>query len=406
MRMSTSMLNQTAVNTILDQQNALSKTQQQISTGLRVQTPADDPVAAVQLLQLNDTQAQYQQFISNGQNVTTRLTLQEQALSDSTTTLQSIRDLVVQANSGSNNTSDLKSIATNIHGLEQQLQGIANRQDASGAYLFAGYSSTVQPFVRGATGTMNYVGDNGTQSVQIDTSTSIQMGDAGSTIYMNVPAGNGTFTTAAGTGNTGTGVIDTGSVTSASSWVPGQYTVTFTDATHWAVTDAAGSPVTDASGNAVTGTYDGSSGNVSFDGVSVGITGAPAAGDTFRVSTAGKEGVFTTLDKLVSNLNNAGSTPAARAQLATALGGTLQQIDQALAQVSTVTSNVGGRLSLVSSTATSLTSQSTTLTGQISNLANVDFVSATAQLSQQYVGLQAALSSYAQTAQLSLFKYL
>jgi len=188
--------------------------------------------------------------------------------------------------------------------------------------------------------------------------------------------------------------------------VPGQYTVTFTDATHWAVTDSSGNAVTDASGNPVTGTYNGSSGSVSFNGISVGISGAPAAGDTFTVSTAGQEGVFATLDKLVSNLNSATATPASRAQLATALGGSLQQIDQALGNVSAVTSNVGGRLSLVSATASSLNSQGTTLTSQISTLSNVDMVSATAQLSQQYVGLQAALSSYAQTAQLSLFKYL
>jgi len=406
MRMSTSMLSQNAVSAILDQQSALSRTQLQLATGKRINSPADDPVATVQLLGLNAASAQIQQYLSNGQAANTRLTLQEQALADSTGTLQSVRDLVVQANSGTNNVADLQAIATQVQSLAQQLQGVANRQDAQGDYLFSGYSASTQPFVRGASGAIIYAGDSGTRSVPIASGTSVQLGDAGSAIYMGVPAGNGTFTTAAGAANSGTGVINTGSVTNPAAWVAGQYTVTFTDASDWKVTDAAGNPVTDSSGNPVAGTYSGGSGTISFAGVQVGINGTPAAGDTFTVASAGTQDVFTTLDKLSNALQSAGSSPAARAQLASALGGALQQLDQALGQVSRVSTNIGARISLISSTATSLHSQSTTVTGQISNLADLDYASATSQLSQQYLGLQAAENSYAQVAQLSLFKYL
>jgi flagellar hook-associated protein 3 FlgL len=400
MRMSTSMLNDSAVGGILQDQSALSKTQNELSSGQSVNTPADDPVAAVELLQLNNTSSQYQQYISNGQSANTRLTLEEQALSDSTTTLQSIRDLVVQANSGTNNSSDLQSLGSQIQSLEQQLQGIANRQDAQGQYLFSGYSEGTQPFVRGRSGAVSYVGDSGARSVQLDSGTSVQMGDAGSAVYVSIPSGNGTFTTAASSGNTGTGLIDTGSVTNKSAWVPGQYTITFTDPTDYQVTNSSGSVVS-------TGTYDSSNGgSVAFNGIEVGITGAPATGDTFTVSPSGTESVFTTLDKLVNSLNNAGSSPAARAQLGSSLAGSLQQIDQALNQVSSVTSSVGSRISLISSVNSSLTSQSTTVTSEISNLSSVDYVAATAQYSQEYLALQAAEQSYAQIGQLSLFKYL
>jgi flagellar hook-associated protein 3 FlgL len=71
-----------------------------------------------------------------------------------------------------------------------------------------------------------------------------------------------------------------------------------------------------------------------------------------------------------------------------------------------VTSNVGSRISLISSVNSSLTSQSTTVATQISNLSGLDYASATAQYSQEYVALQAAEQSYAAIDQLSLFKYL
>jgi flagellar hook-associated protein 3 FlgL len=398
MRMSTSMLNEGAVNAILQDQALLAKTQNQLATGKSVNSPADNPVAAVQIIGLNNASSQYQQYLANGQSANTRLTLQEQALADSTTTLQSVRDLVVQANSGSNNPSDLKAIAAQVAALEQQLQSIGNRQDAQGDYLFSGYSTAVQPFARGSGGTMNYLGDSGARSIQLDSGTSVQMGDPGSAVFMGVTTGNGTFSTAAASSNTGTGVVDTGSVTNRAAWVPGQYTITFTDPTHWQVIDASGSPVT--------GAYNGSSGSIGFNGIQVGISGAPAAGDTFTVTSSGRESVFDTLDKLVANLSNAASGSASSAQLSSALGGTLQQLDQAASQVSTVTSNVGARLALISSTATALNSQSTAIAKQISDLSNVDYVSATALYSQQYLALQAAQSSYAQIGQLSLFKYL
>ena len=400
MRISTSMLNQSAVNGIMQDEAALSNTQNQLSTGKSINTPADNPVAAVQLLQLNNTNSQYQQYVSNGQSANTNLSLEQGALTTSTTTLQPIRDLVVQANSASNNTTDLQDIATQISALESQLQGAANSQNAQGEYLFAGYSTGTQPFVRGSNGSMSYVGDSGVRSVQIAGGTSVQTGDPGSAVFMNNPTGNGTFSTAAASNNTGTGVIDAGSVTSASAWVPGLYTVTFTDASHYTVTDGSGNPVT-------TGTYNGASGGeIAFNGIQAGITGAPAAGDKFTVSPSGTQSVFNTLDNLVSALSNAGGSPAARAQLSTVLGGSIQQIDQALNQVSTATSNVGSRISLISSVNNSLTSASTAVTTQISNLSELDFAKATSQYSQEFVALQAAEQSYAAINQLSLFKYL
>jgi flagellar hook-associated protein 3 FlgL len=404
--MSTSMLNQAAVAAMLQEQSNLAKTQNQLATGKSINSPADNPVGAVQVLELTNANAQVQQYEANGQSAKSRLTLQEQALSDSTTTLQSVRDLIVQANGGTNSSADYKAIATQIQSLEAQLQGIANRQDQQGDYLFSGYSTGTQPFVRGASGAMSYVGDSGTRSIQIDSGTSVQLGDAGSAIYEGVATGNGTFTTAAAAANTGTGVVDAGTVVSAANWVSGQYTITFSDSTHWQVTDAGGNPVLDAGGNPVTGTYNGSAGSIAFNGIQVGISGAPAAGDSFTVAPSTRESVFDSLDRVVAALNNASSSSAARAQLSSALGGSLQQVDQSINQVLRVTSNVGARLSLIGTTATALDAQSTTVSGQISSLTDVNYVAATALYSQQYLALQAAQASFAQIGQLSLFKYL
>jgi len=400
MRISTSMLNQDAVNGILADETQVAQTQAELSTGKSINSPSDNPVGEVQLLQLNNTNAQNTQYISNGQAANTNLTLEEQALSTSTTTLQSIRDLVVEANSGQNSQADLQAIATQISSLESSLQGTANSQNAQGQYLFAGYSSSTQPFVRASSGAIAYLGDAGTSSVAINSGTSVQTGDPGSSVFMNIPGGNGTFSTAASTSTTGTGVVDAGSVQDAADWVPGQYTITFSSPTAYTVTNAAGTQV-------ASGIYDSTQGGeVAFNGVEVGITGAPAAGDTFTVSPSTKQSVFETLDNLISSLNNAGGSSAARAQLSSSLGTSLQQIDQSLDQITNVSANVGARINLISSTANAVNTNSTTVSTQISNISDLDYASASAQYSQELVALQAAEQSYAAIDGLSLFKVL
>ena len=53
----------------------------------------------------------------------------------------------------------------------------------------------------------------------------------GQSVFMNIPAGNGTFTTAVGAANTGSATIDPGSVVNPAAWVPDTYTITFSSPT-------------------------------------------------------------------------------------------------------------------------------------------------------------------------------
>jgi flagellar hook-associated protein 3 FlgL len=53
MRLSSVQIFQQGISGILDQQSKLAKTEQQLATGKRIQVPSDDPVAAVQILNLN-----------------------------------------------------------------------------------------------------------------------------------------------------------------------------------------------------------------------------------------------------------------------------------------------------------------------------------------------------------------
>ena len=400
MRVSTAEITSQAIQAIDNQSSALQITQNEVSTGLAVQNAADNPVAASQIVQLEQQQAQLTQYGSNLQSAQTRLSLEESSLATATTTLQSIRDLAVQAGDATLNDTDRQQIATQIQTDIQSLLGTANTQDSNGEYLFSGYSTQTQPFVTDSAGNVSYEGDSGSRLIQVSANQSVDDSDTGATAFMNIAAGNGTFTTAANAANTGSGIIDTGSVVDSAQWVPDNYQLTFTSPTNYQITDTTTGTTVVANGTYTSGTA------IQFDGVEVTVTGAPAAGDSFNVAPSGNQSMFATLNQLTTALSQPADTSASKAQLATSLASALTNIDQDVSHLSTVSASVGARLNMLTAQATTNTATSTTLTSQQSNLQDVDYASAVSTLNEQMVGLQAAEQSYAAVAQLSLFKYL
>ncbi|HET9330256.1 MAG TPA: flagellar hook-associated protein FlgL [Steroidobacteraceae bacterium] len=375
-------------------ETAMSQTQSQLSTGKKLQRASDNPAAMAQVNALNAQLSASQQQVSNGNAVTSLLQLEQNALNNATTALQSARDLAVEANNSDLNTTERQGIVAQLQQLQQSLLGAANSRDAGGNYLFGGTASTAPPFVQGG-GAVTYVGNDQVNQVQISPDQSVSVGDAGSSVFMNLPTGNGTFTTAAAAGNTGSASIDPGSVTNQAAWVPDTYSIAFTSPTQYQVTNAAGAVVT--SGNYVSGDA------ITFNGAQVTVSGTPAAGDQFTVAPAGTGSVFSAINSLITTLS---STTLTSSQVATQLGGALQQIDTGLNNLGNVQAGVGGRLNAVTAAATSAQTTQTNIQTSVSQLSDVDYAAAVTQLSGQELALQAAQESYASMAKLSLFNYL
>ena len=375
-------------------QTALTQTQAELSTGSKLPNAAANPAATEQVNQLNMTLAASQQYVSNGTAASANLQLEQNALTSATNTLQSARDLAVEANNSALSLADRQDIATQLQQLQQALLGAANSTDPAGNYLFAGTASGTQPFAQTG-GSVSYQGDSQVNQVQIAPDQSISAGDAGNAVFMNIPAGNGTFTTAAAAANTGSGSIGAGSVTSAAAWIPDTYTIAFSSPTQYQVTNSGGTVV-------ASGTYSGGSA-IAFNGIQVTVSGAPAAGDQFTVAPAGKASVFSTIANLIATLN---SSSLNSAQVTTQIGTALQQIDNALSGFGYAQASVGGRLNAVTTAANSAQATQTQLQGTVSQLSSTDYAAAVTQLSTQELALQAAQQSYASIAKLSLFNYI
>ena len=113
-RVSTAGMHDAAILQILAQQSKLSYTQSQVASGKRVLSPADDPVATTQILDLTRARAQMEQYGKNTVAATNRLQTAESALADVGSLLQRVRELTLQAGNVTNDTTALASIRTEL----------------------------------------------------------------------------------------------------------------------------------------------------------------------------------------------------------------------------------------------------------------------------------------------------
>jgi flagellar hook-associated protein 3 FlgL len=384
----------TALNQL---ESSISTTQNGISTGLAFTTASQNPVGAGLVAGYNQVLAQSQQYTSNGQSATGSLNTEDSALTQLQNQLQSLRDLALEANNASESPSDLSAIATQVQQIQGSILSLANTQDGEGNYIFAGYSTQTQPFAQTTTGA-TYSGDQGQRQVQIGAGQTVVVGDNGDLVFNQVKNGNGTFNvTAAGT-NTGTGIIGATAVTDPADYVAGAYSINFTAPNAYQVVSSGGTVVT-------SGTY--TSGQaITFAGMQVTLSGAPAAGDSFAVAPSTDQSFFTTVQNLANALQQITATPAGQAQLNNSIVAAINGIDQALDNTQAVQSSVGARLNTITTSQAVATTQQTQLQQSISNIQGLDYASAVTSLDSQNTTLSAAMEAYTQTEGLSLFKYL
>ena len=376
----------------------IAQTQNQVSTGLAFTTPSQNPSAAGEVDNFQQVLAQSQQYTANANAAQTGLNTEDTALTQVQTQLQSLRDLALEANSGTASNQNLGAIATQAQQIQASLLSLANTQDGNGNYIFAGFASQTQPFALTATGA-SYAGDQGQPQVQIAAGQTVASGDSGDAVFNQIKTGNGTFTVTANAANTGSGLIGATTVSNPALYTGGSYAINFTAANTYQVVNSATNAVV------TTGTY--ASGTaIAFDGLQVSLSGQPATGDSFAVNPSTNQSVFTTVQTLVSALQAGVSTPASQTQFSNTIAGTLNNLDQALTHASTVQAAVGGRLNAITTQLSVATSQQAQLTQSISSLQGLNYATAITTLDSQNTTLSAAMQAYTLTQGLTLFKYI
>ncbi|HEY5762411.1 MAG TPA: flagellar hook-associated protein FlgL, partial [Rhodocyclaceae bacterium] len=227
MRISTNQIYSAGTENINRNQSELLRLQNQISTGRRILRPEDDPVAAAQALVATQSQQINRQHQENQGNARAQLGLLDGQLESLGNVIQDVRERTIQLGNAALTDRERGFIAEELESRLEQMLSIANAQHGEGLYLFAGFQGASVPFARapGATGPfnaanplVNFLGDQGQRSLQVDGSRQMPVNISGLDLFMNILNGNGTFTTSASATNGGTGIADAGTVTNVALW--------------------------------------------------------------------------------------------------------------------------------------------------------------------------------------------
>ena len=393
-------------NTLTAQEAQVNTLQQQIATGLKVQTPNQNPAAYQTAALGNDQISQLTNDNVTQATIQTQLGAANNAYSSATTLLDKVQSIVLQALNGSSNPQNLNALSTQVQSAMQQLVSVGNTVAPNGSYLFGGSRGALAPFQPDATGNIVYFGDAGQGQATIgqgETASTLVTGQ----VFTSALAGDGISTVAANSTNTGSGqMLQQGlvnaSVANSFQQSTSPITVSFSVSGNTTTYTA-----TQGGTTLSTGTL-GSNGqtNVQLAGVVYEISGAPANGDSFTISPARPQSAFALLKQISTALSGAGTTPAQVAKTNQLLNQSLAGLAQYQQAVTTAQAQNGVTLQALANAATGNTAQQTAVQTAVNNATAVDMPAAITALDQTMTALQAAMKTFGSAQSLSLFKYL
>src|SRR5450755_938299 len=126
-------------------QSALASSVSKLSSGLRINTAADDPSGLAIAEKLQSQVNGFDQAVSNVQDATNAATTAEGALQTTTDILQRIRSLAVEASSDTNTQSDKGNLQTEVKQLLQEVNSISQNTKFNGSSLLDGSHAGSQP---------------------------------------------------------------------------------------------------------------------------------------------------------------------------------------------------------------------------------------------------------------------
>ena len=411
MRISSMQIYITGVRNILNAQADVARTQEEISVGKRVLTPADDPAGATLALGIGQELARSAQYQRNADLAEGDLQQQDLELEAVENVLLQLQDLALQAGSPAVSEAELATIVAGIEQAGKQLLSIFNaRSSAYSDYLFAGFSGDTQPFVQSAAGRIDYAGDDGERRVTIGSGLEVQSRNNGRELFVDIPAAANTFVTRIAAANTGSGDISAGRIVDQAAYdavypddlvvrfgvTPGTYQVDRIDRATGALSTVL-PPQPYVDGEPLT---------ITVAGAEVGIVGSPAPGDEFVLEASATQPLLLTVQRLADGLRNIPDTPAGAAERARVVAEALKGIGQAQQSVTTSRASLGPRLNLLDDARAEQAALDLINEEALSDLVDLDYNEAASRLSYQTFVLEAAQQSLVKIANLSLFNFM
>ncbi|HXY97785.1 MAG TPA: flagellin [Steroidobacteraceae bacterium] len=348
----------------------LSTALQQLSSGLRINTAADDAAGYAIVQGMTSQINGLGQAAQNANDGVSLAQTAQGSLTEITNDLQTMRDLAVESLNATNSTQDRADLDQQFQQLAADINNVASTAAFNGVNLLDGS-------FQGAT---FQVGANVGQTITVSSVASAKTSALG-TLYT---ADGAAPTTAMTAGQTGTLTI--GGVTTAA------FTVTGNQATDAKTVAAAINQISGSDGGVIA--------TVDANG---GIDLSSTTSQTVAVTAGAGNGASVTLANLgmvasyaITNAGTVSNMNVANVQSVDSSNKALAQIDAALQQVAATGAQLGAYQNRFQAAITGLNTDSTNLQSARSGIQDTDYAMATSQLSKAQILQQASTAMVAQ----------
>lgn len=174
------------INDIQQSDQTLQTALQQVSTGLKVNLPSDNPAASAALLQVQAQSDYLDQYTTNAESALSQAQSGDFALSSVVSLLNHAITLGTEGATSTSSATNRASIATDVQGLLSNVVSLANTT-FQGISIFGGTVSGQAAFTAdtsSATG-YQYNGNSDVNTVEVGASLSVQANIPGDTLFTN-----------------------------------------------------------------------------------------------------------------------------------------------------------------------------------------------------------------------------
>lgn len=407
MRISTSQVYDQSIRSIMENQENLVKTQEQLATGKRIITPADDPVGAAKVLRLTEELDGLTQFQRNNDLVTGSLEQQEAVLSNITDSIHRARTLVVQAGTGILDEPDRRAIGAELEQIKLEIIDLMNTQDADGNYMYAGYQSSSPAFSYNPASSGNAItfsGDGGVSFVQLSTSSKIQSTSNGYEVFENVLSRHDFSVTGNTVGNLEKAVVEEQGTFDA--FFDKNYDPINNINNNYQLSFLVSGQVqlTNTGTGTIIGSVDYTSGSpFAIEGMQFEATAAAGNTIEFSLDTPEKKSMAQTIHEFEAVLMQSNIDSDT---LQEAISDALVGLDNGQEKLSLEHSSIGSRLNIAESMYESNLDMEIAAKASRSSIQDVDYAEASTEFAKQETALNAALTTFPQVSNLSLFNFI
>ncbi|HDL8054441.1 flagellar biosynthesis protein FlgL [Yersinia enterocolitica] len=161
MRITNTSMSRVMINNMANRTAEYAKLNEQLTNGKRVNKISDDPVASMQLVQLENSKSDVSQYKTNVVRLSGNYKVQEASLDSLDNQLLMVRDKMLAAKNGNHSATESATLGREINLLLDGMMSDLNTKNSEGNYLFSGTKTNIKPVEYDpATQTYTFNGNN------------------------------------------------------------------------------------------------------------------------------------------------------------------------------------------------------------------------------------------------------